>query len=60
MLTVLALSFCRVPQNAEVFARIELIDFVNESEMEALLMMPADLRNKVKKIFCIPAQSSCS
>jgi hypothetical protein len=40
-------SFVRIPGKAKVFARVELIDFVNESEAEALLRLLPEERNQV-------------
>ena len=38
----------RIPANAEIFAKVELIDFTEEGLAESLLAIPADERNKQK------------
>ncbi len=43
-------SFVRIPGKAKVFARVELIDFVNESEAEALLRLLPEERNQVHRL----------
>ena len=36
----------RIPKNAQIFAKIELLDFSEEGESEAMLALPPDERNK--------------
>jgi hypothetical protein len=41
-------NFFRIPKNATIYASVELVDFIRESDPEALHIMTSRELNKVK------------